>query len=428
MAAVCVGFMFDARAAKALKAGDLLTVEGAPGLRLVATDTLRTWQYRYRSPVDGRMRQIRLGHWPAVGLPAALAAWERLKKARDAGADPAAERRSKRQEAAAAGQEQAYTVARAVSDYLASYRAAVASRTYAEASRLLLGEVDSINARPAASITRADAFDLLDAMQGRPVVAAMLRQQLGAVWDRALDSGRLPPTVPNWWRMVLRGKLPSRGKIIGGEHQGVQKRVLTEAEVGALLAWLPNFSRDVQDVLTLYLWTGCRGAEIVAMERAEITDEDGQAWWTVPRAKLKMRRNPLTTDLRVPLIGRAAAVVARRLAASTGAWVFPSRGASGHIEQKAMGVAVWTHAEGCELRPEWVRPRLPVAPFAPHDLRRTARTLLASLGCPAEVGEAILGHLLPGVQGVYDRHGYDAERVLWLTRLADRLEQIAASA
>lgn len=417
--------MFDARAAKALRAGDLLMVDGAPGLRLVATETLKTWTYRYRSPVDGRMRQVRIGHWPAVGLPAALAAWERLKLARDAGADPAAEKRTKRLRAAAAGEEQAYTVERAVSDYLAAYRATVARRTYAEAERLLLGELDTINARPAANITRADAFDLLDAMQGRPVVAAMLRQQLGAVWDRALDSGRLPPTVPNWWRMVLRGKLPSRGKIVGGEHQGIVKRVLSEAEVGALLTWLPNFSRDIQDVLTLYLWTCCRGAEIVAMERAEIGTEAGVMWWTAPRAKLKMRRNPLTTDLRVPLLGRAAAVVARRIESHDKAFVFPSRGASGHIEQKAVGVAVWTHLPGCESQREWVRPRVPVAAWAPHDLRRTGRTLLASLGCPAEVAEAILGHLLPGVQGVYDRHGYDAERLLWLKRLAERLEQIA---
>ena len=47
--------------------------------------------------------------------------------------------------------------------------------------------------------------------------------------------------------------------------------------------------------------------------------------------------------------------------------------------------------------------------------------MLAAMGCPAEVGEAILGHVQAGVQGVYDRHGYNAERRVWLTRLAERL-------
>ena len=112
--------MFDARAAKALAAGDHITVEGAPGLRLVATASKRTWTYRYRSPVDGRMRQVRLGHWPAMGLPAALAAWERVAAQRNAGGDPAAEARTRRRAAVAERQVDAFTVRRACDEYLSS--------------------------------------------------------------------------------------------------------------------------------------------------------------------------------------------------------------------------------------------------------------------------------------------------------------------
>ena len=258
--------MFDPRAAKALMSGAHLTVPGAPGLRLVATQTRRTWVYRYKSPADGRMRQIRLGHWPAMGLPAALAAWERAKQSRDSGADLAAEKRQKRAAATSAARVAGYTVRDACSDFLAGYGGTVTPKTYAEADRLLTRELGAIEARPAASITRADAFDLLDAMRDRPVVAGALRTLLGAVWERAHDSGRLAPDVPNWWRQILRGKLRSKGKIVGGEHQGVEKRVLTEAELRLLLPWWPNFSRDVEDALTLQLWTGCRGAEVVAID------------------------------------------------------------------------------------------------------------------------------------------------------------------
>ena len=42
--------------------------------------------------------------------------------------------------------------------------------------------------------------------------------------------------------------------------------------------------------------------------------------------------------------------------------------------------------------------------------------------CPNEIAEAILGHVQPGIVGVYNRHHYDAERLLWLTRLSERLE------
>ena len=420
--------MFDARQARALAPGDHLTIPDAPGLRLVATASRRAWVYRYRSPVDDRMRQLKLGLWPAMGFPAALAAWERVKAQRDAGSDPAAEKRATRRQQAAQARETGFTVRQACADYLEAYAAAVTPKTYAEAARLLTGELDAIAARPAASITRADAFDLLDGMRDRPVIAQRVRQLLGAVWDRALDAGRLAPDVPNWWRLVLRGKLASKGKIVGGEHQGVEKRALSEAELRLLLPWLPNFSRDVEDALTLILWTCCRGAEVVAMEAGEVAEEPDGWWWTVPRGKLKMRRNPLLSDLRVPLEGRALAVVKRRLTAHPAGFVFPSRGASGHIEQKALGVAVWTHMPGCELREEWVRPRLPVQAWAPHDMRRTGRTLLAAMGCPADVAEAILGHMLPGVQGTYNRHTWDAERRVWLSRLSDRLEQLAGPA
>lgn len=424
---------FDARAARLLEAGDHLTFDAAPGLRLVATAKLRTWIYRYKSPTSGLMRQQRLGHWPNMPPAAALVAWQAARDLRATGVDPVDQRRTARRQAAeqlqaerADRRRQVYTVRRLVDEYLASYKGTVAPKTYNELARLFDVELDTIAATPAAELTRGQAFDLLDAMRGRAVVALRLRQGLGAAWDRAHDAGRLPQEAPNWWRLVLRGKLKSTGKRIAGQPVASTKRVLSEAELQQLLPWLPNFSRDVQDVLTLYLWTLCRGAEIVAMERGEISREADGTWWTIPRAKLKMRRNPLTTDLRVPLVGRALAVVERRLQASAGVWIFPSSSKKGeHIQQKAAGVATYWHMPYCQTRNETVRPRLPVSHWAPHDLRRTGRTMLASMGCPAEVGEMILGHLLPGVQGVYDRHHYDPQRREWLVQLDQRLEALA---
>nr|WP_230461725.1 MULTISPECIES: hypothetical protein [Burkholderia cepacia complex] len=44
-------------------------------------------------------------------------------------------------------------------------------------------------------------------------------------------------------------------------------------ELGTLIRWLTNFSLTVADALTLYLWTGTRGGEIVAMESTEVAEE-----------------------------------------------------------------------------------------------------------------------------------------------------------
>jgi len=48
--------------------------------------------------------------------------------------------------------------------------------------------------------------------------------------------------------------------------------------------------------------------------------------------------------------------------------------------------------------------------FALHELRRTMRTHLASLGIRSEVAERCLGHKLRGVEGTYNTHDYLNER------------------
>lgn len=420
---------FDSRQAKLLKAGNHMTLDGAPGLRLVASSSARAWIYRYKSPVDGRMRQVKLGTWPAMSFGAAASEWERMRQARDAGRDPAQERRANRRQAAAtavaAGA--ARTVAELVAEYVehaARGRAEKGGKELRRTMRTML--VDPVAGMAPEAVTRSAAYDLISAYSATPVQARNLRRELAAAWDWAHDSGRLDDDVPNWWRQVLRGKLASGGKIVGGRHQGVQKRALTLEEVGAVLRHLPHLSRLPAELLTLYLWTGCRGAEIVAIEGREISEEADGWWWTIPRAKLKMSRHPLAVDLRVPLIGRALEIVRARMDVHGTDHLYPpQRGEAPHVDQKVAGVAVWWHMPRCRLRPEQARPRWPVADWAPHDLRRTVRTHLAALGCPSDVAEAVLGHIQPGVEGVYNRHSYDTERRHWLTLIAQRWEAAA---
>jgi len=45
-----------------------------------------------------------------------------------------------------------------------------------------------------------------------------------------------------------------------------------------------------------------------------------------------------------------------------------------------------------------------------HDLRRTSRSLLSRAGVLPHVSERVLGHVMPGVEGVYDRHHYQQEK------------------
>ena len=54
-----------------------------------------------------------------------------------------------------------------------------------------------------------------------------------------------------------------------------------------------------------------------------------------------------------------------------------------------------------------------------HDLRRTPPSLMSKAGVQSEHAERVLGHAIGGVEGIYNRHAYDAEK-------ADALEKLAA--
>lgn len=428
--------MFDARAMKALPAGKHLTSPDFPGLRLVASSSGKSWIYRYKNP-DGKMKQVKVGEWPAMSVHAAVAEWEKLRQGRSAGDDPAAVRDAEKAQRAAerAAKDDAlgqasYTVSAVCDDYHRGYvRLARAKKGSDEVRRMfgtMLGELASV---PAHEVSRAQAFALIQEWAEKaPVQAKRLRMELAAAWDYAIDAGKLAETTPNWWRRVLKGKIRSRGKVQGGKPVGLVKRVLTEQEVGLLIRWLPNFTAIVEDALLLYLWTGTRGAEICGMTGQEIQQEGDTWWWTIPKERTKNVHRTQAVDLRVPLFGRALDIVLRRKERYGDGPLFPARGLAGRsIDQRTVGVAVHFHQPYSVTKPEWDRPRLPVANWSPHDLRRTARTLLAAMGCPDEVGEAILGHVMPGIVGVYNRHTYDTERVTWLMRLSARLEDLAAA-
>lgn len=424
---------FDARAAKVLQPGEHLVVDGCPGLRLVAANSRKTWTYRYRELASGRMKQVAIGHWPAMPVQAAAAAWQALREQRGAGIDPVQAKRARRAEiSGTAARADAYTVRQVVQDLIdgpLQERKAAGALAADRALQRLLEEEPAFAAMPASAVTRAIAFEVLDRRKERPTAAAKLRSMLGTAWDLALDAGRVPDDTPNWWRQILKGKLRSRGKVIGGAHVGVRRRVLPPPEIAELLAWLPNMHELGRDTTQMYLWTCARGAEILGMRPEHVREEASGWWWTVPVALTKNARHEHAVDHRVPLYGQALAIVQRRLkTVGKSGWLFEDARGEQYTQHDFS-----TYIYGLQPHSQKVARRqsdglvLPVAGWTPHDLRRTGRTLLAQLGCPQEVAEAILGHLPKGVVGVYNAYTYDAERQVWLQRLSDYLAGLRRS-
>ena len=78
---------FDARQAKALQAGDDMTVPNAPGLRWVCSTAGRAWVYRFKSPRSSWVllsscQPAVQGGWPVLNLSILLKAEKRPKARR----------------------------------------------------------------------------------------------------------------------------------------------------------------------------------------------------------------------------------------------------------------------------------------------------------------------------------------------------------
>jgi integrase len=104
----------------------------------------------------------------------------------------------------------------------------------------------------------------------------------------------------------------------------------------------------------------------------------------------------------------------RRLALDS-EWVLPARKMQSrmlpYICESIIGVAMGKVKHG-------------LPHFTTHDFRRTARTHLAALGVDPHVAERCLNHKLKGVEGIYNRHDYFAERKMALEAWGQLLLQL----
>jgi integrase len=177
-------------------------------------------------------------------------------------------------------------------------------------------------------------------------------------------------------------------------HQRQRSRILSDDELRTV--WLATEVAGVLGaILQLELLTAQRREKIYKLKW---TDIDSDFVWTVP---VEVGQKGVGGRLRLPATARA--IIAAQPKHASSDLVFPQRFSTvtkGKFE-KRIGVF-----------------------FRQHDLRRTARTMLARLAVPFEVAEAIMGHRLKGVAGIYDRYDREQEKGIALQRLDDAIQQI----
>lgn len=421
-----LGKALTTRAIEAMKPGSKELADSGEnrGLRVsCGAKGIKTFIYRYRSPLTNKLVQISIGHYPTVSLAEARLKCAELKLMRANGRCPASDQRERKAEEQKVQQDlqnqtSAFTVKDVVELYLTQHiedrkvngkiiAGVRKPKGQSETRRTLYGDaVRVLGDMPAVAVTRKDITNMVMAIieRGAKVQAGNVLRELSAAYEYAIGLEKLPDTFANPALLAKAGLRQAKVKLTS--ERG--KRVLSEVELRKLLQWLPAsaYSTTQKNVLRFTLWTGCRTGEVCAAAWKDI-DLDKKTW--------HLRDTKTGVERHVQLSTQAVEFL-KMLKLTTGEYLFPSLKGKKPLQQKQLTEQAW------RLRTDGRM--LDIEPWTPHDLRRTVRTGLSRLGCPNEVAEAILGHSRSGIEGTYDLHKYEKECAHWLQVWADHLNAL----
>ena len=264
-------------------------------------------------------------------------------------------------------------------------------RTRAEIERVLRVYVYPLwGGRDFTRLRRSDIASLLDHAEDHhgarqaDYVLAVVRQISN--WYSTRHDDYLSPFV----RGMQRAAPNKRERVLDDDEL---RRVWTAAEgAGAFGA-----------IAKLLLLTAQRRDKVVTLRWADISPE---GVWTIPQESDREKGH--AGVLRLPPAALDIIQAQPRLASNP--YVFAGRG-TGPINGFSKDKARFDKAAGVQ---GWVL----------HDLRRTARSLMSRAGVSSEHAERVLGHVIPGVGGIYDRHEYFDEKAHALAKLAALIERI----
>jgi integrase len=209
-----------------------------------------------------------------------------------------------------------------------------------------------------------------------------------------------------------------------------RQRTLNDDELRALWIAANRLPYPVGPVYRGLLLSALRIRELTDTERAEWSLR-GNAWeWTIPAERMKGKIAhvvPITADLRE--IYDACPKRGRFLFSHDGG----ARSVSvGGFMKKQIDAEMLTVLREIAVERGDDPQEVELAHWVNHDIRRTVRSRMSRLkGVSLETREAILAHVKPGIQRVYDVYSYCDEKrealELWASALRQIVEPQAAN-
>jgi len=201
-------------------------------------------------------------------------------------------------------------------------------------------------------------------------------------------------------------------------HKAMESgRVLTSEEIGIVLTATDRSRMALRSKLfvKLMLFFGCRPGEL---RTARISEFDfHNAVWEIPPERHKTGRKT-KRPLRRPIIEEVAPLLEEAMSLSLNPkMLFSAESNPSPLNGRSL-VSFSRAIENVSRN----QIGIDIGHVTMYDLRKTARTNWSSLG-PPHVCEVMLGHSLPGVWQVYDRHDYLDEQASIYRKWWKRLEE-----
>lgn len=359
------------------------------------------WDY-YMGGRAGRRGTLTIGQYPVVSLAQARERLLEAKKDVAAGIDPSKKKIAAKREARSSGTFRSWW-----QSYLD--HADLADSTKAMRCAVFARDLDkTIGNRLLAEITEDMLRDLFDKIveRGAPAVAIHCRDICMSVFDWARTRGTkienvarlIPPTAIARFKPRERNLSPEEIKIALDcfKYVGANISVKTGAK--------------------LLLLTFVRKSELTNATWDEIDFE--RRIWTIPADRMKKR-----TPHVVPLSDQAFdLLISLKTLSGSSPYVLPGRYdpsrpmSAATFNQFFQNVSDAAKREGFKLEH-----------FGPHDLRRTASTLLHEAGFPSDWIEKQLAHEQRGVRAVYNKAQYLDQRRQMMQSWADMIDAYRAA-
>ena len=341
----------------------------------------RDWLLRYR-PRGQAQRAAALGAYPAVTLSNARRRAGEIIAAAKGGIDliSAEEREAEERRAATA---KARPLSEIASAYLDRVKRLRSWRNIESRTRCHI--IPKLGSKLIGEVTRADVVEFLDSLEreGLRHQINRCRETLRAVFAFAIERG-LVTANPVTGILKRKVEIP-------------RDRALTADELIALWRAIETLPELPRAYFRTVLLTGARRNEVRCMAWSEL-DLNARLW------RLPAERNKSVRPFEIPLSDPVMETL--QTLPRIGPMVFAFDG--------KRPIAVHQLIE--RIRSDAALPDMRL-----HDLRRTLRTGLAELGVSFEVAERVLNHAMLGLEAVYNRHSYAAEKRNALTLWAEHV-------